>query len=1052
MPRMKVLGALEAETFETPPIFNRQERRRYFTLPVGLTEIVETLRTPTNKVCFILAAGYFRARRKFFPQRFRQADVDFVAARLGASSDTIVLSDYDRATAMRHQQMIAEFFGYRKFDDESQQLMRQEISSLVRSQTRPKLILLEAVQSLVRQKTVIPSYNVLANLITQSINQHKRSLIRIVDKHLSPAQRGLLDTLLEKEMAASSSEGETTDEAAARLRCYRLTLLKKSFQSTRPAKIKANVTDFRLLRGLYVEMETAITALGLTHEGLRYFANSVVKAEVFQVTRRTAQDRYLHLLAFIAYQTFKLQDTLVETLLQAVQSALNTTQREHKELYYSERTERNFRLKELAGGLDRHLWQTISDIQIIVADQDCAATLKVEKITALLAENAPQQNALEGQLKRLKAEAETAEAESDYFKLLSKRSLKLQSRVAEIVREISLDARASTPALLNAIHYYQRTDGNLDRNAPVDFLLANERAAILNEESKFQISLYKVLLFAHLAEGIKGGKLNLIHSHKYRSLDDYLIPQLAWEQRRAELLQEASLVNFNDGESALATLSRNLDDQYARTNHRLQEGSNPLLKMRDDGSFHVTTPKQEEVDVSPLSRFFPHRKYVSLLEVLCTVQKATTFLDEFEHWQQTYQKPKPPEKTFFAGIIGYGCDIGQSKIAQISKQISENELENTINWYFALPNIHAANDRILSVLDRLDLPNAYRREPDKLHTSSDGQKFEMAVESLNANYSFKYFGQSKGVTVYSFIDERHLLFHSTVISSAEREAAYVIDGLMHNEVVKSDIHSTDTHGYSEIIFAVPHLLGFTFAPRIKHLGHQRLYSFERRKNYEERGYEILPAAYIDTEIIKEHWDSILRFIATIKLKQTTATQLFKRLNSYSKQHALYRALKEFGKIIKSQFILRYIDDPEFRQSIEKQLNKIESAQKFSKAISFGHNQEFMQGEKEEQEIAAGCRRLIKNAIICWNYLYLSQQLHEALTEERRAELLESIKNGSVVSWQHINLHGEYDFSDDKLQDSVGLDLPKIVGFLQAKTWEVKKQAKPVAQMSLPEIL
>jgi TnpA family transposase len=52
------------------------------------------------------------------------------------------------------------------------------------------------------------------------------------------------------------------------------------------------------------------------------------------------------------------------------------------------------------------------------------------------------------------------------------------------------------------------------------------------------------------------------------------------------------------------------------------------------------------------------------------------------------------------------------------------------------------------------------------------------------------------------------------ISSAEREATYVIDGLMHNNVVKSDIHSTDTHGYSEVIFAVMHLLGFEFAPRI----------------------------------------------------------------------------------------------------------------------------------------------------------------------------------------------------------------------------------------------
>ena len=79
-------------------------------------------------------------------------------------------------------------------------------------------------------------------------------------------------------------------------------------------------------------------------------------------------------------------------------------------------------------------------------------------------------------------------------------------------------------------------------------------------------------------------------------------------------------------------------------------------------------------------------------------------------------------------------------------------------------------------------------------------------------------------------------------------------------------------------------------------------------------------------------------------------------------------------------------------------------------------------------MAEGCRRLIKNAIICWNYLYLSQQLLEAKTEERKAELISAIKNGSVVSWRHINLHGEYDFSDEKLRDSVGLDLTKIIGF------------------------
>jgi Tn3 transposase DDE domain-containing protein len=44
-----------------------------------------------------------------------------------------------------------------------------------------------------------------------------------------------------------------------------------------------------------------------------------------------------------------------------------------------------------------------------------------------------------------------------------------------------------------------------------------------------------------------------------------------------------------------------------------------------------------------------------------------------------------------------------------------------------------------------------------LHTSSDGQKFEVRADSLNANYSYKYFGKGQGVSVYTFRDERDLL-------------------------------------------------------------------------------------------------------------------------------------------------------------------------------------------------------------------------------------------------------------------------------------------------------
>ncbi len=72
-----------------------------------------------------------------------------------------------------------------------------------------------------------------------------------------------------------------------------------------------------------------------------------------------------------------------------------------------------------------------------------------------------------------------------------------------------------------------------------------------------------------------------------------------------------------------------------------------------------------------------------------------------------------------------------------------------------------------------------------------------------------------------------------------------------------------------------------------------------------------------------------------------------------------------------------------------------------------------------------CRRLVKNSIICWNYLYLSQKIADCDNNHDREVLLEAVANGSVISWRHINLLGEYDFSDEKLEDTVGIRPPKL---------------------------
>lgn len=765
--------------------------------------------------------------------------------------------------------------------------------------------------------------------------------------------------------------------------------------------------------------------MGLSSEIIRYYALIIIKSRVFQISRRE-DNRYLLLIAFVIHQYYTLNDVLIEILIAAAQTIMNTSFREHKELFYETRQSKQQITKKVSQNY-RDTLTTLKKIKETICGPGLIAEEKLKMIYVLVSEQETFYSQIEEQLDLLEKESGRITKDDDYYDILESKSVKLQNRVSEIIKHMVFDKETSAAKFIEAIDYYKNKDDVISTNAPLDFLEIDEQKVLTDETGKCRISLYKVLLFEKIAAAIKSGALNLLYSYKYRAFDDYLISQNIWTTQKTELLERAGLTEFIDFKKPEYSLKQILQAQYKLTNENINTGENKFAKIDAENNLKVLTPKKEETDTTgTISNLFPQNRFIPLFEVLSTISKFTDFLDCFEYWQIKYNREKPPEKTFLAGIIGYGCNLGIRKIAKISNNINQNELENTVNWYFSEDNLANANNKILDLIGRLQLPNLFNKTEDITHTSSDGQKFNIGVDSLNANYSYKYFGKGKGVSVYSFIDACHRLFYSTVISSSEREAAYVIDGLMHNDVVQSNIHSTDTHGYSEIIFGVTHLLGISYAPRIKNFKEQRLYSFENRSHLKDFGYKILPDCVINTNIIAENWDNILRLVATIKLKKTSASQLFRRLSSYSRQNPLYHALKEFGKIIKTIFLLKYIDDVTLRHDIEKQLNKLESSNKFAKAVFYGNNQEFQQETKEEQLIAEGCKRLIQNAIICWNYLYLSQELLNAKTEEKKQNLIQTIKNGSIVAWQHINLQGEYDFSEEILKNSIDFQLPKLL--------------------------
>jgi len=177
-------------------------------------------------------------------------------------------------------------------------------------------------------------------------------------------------------------------------------------------------------------------------------------------------------------------------------------------------------------------------------------------------------------------------------------------------------------------------------------------------------------------------------------------------------------------------------------------------------------------------------------------------------------------------------------------------------------------------------------------------------------------------------------------------------------------------------------------------------------------------------------------MATIILRETTASQLFQRLNSNAHKHPLYKGFKEFGQIVETIFILRDIDEVDIRQTGEKERNKLEHINRFGKAVFDDDNHMFQQGTREEQLIADGLKRLIENNIIGYNYLMLSQKVADTPEGKQRDALLDKIKRSSMAAWHHIYMDGEYDFSDERVNTITKFSLAKILGLKVAEKREV----------------
>ena len=101
------------------------------------------------------------------------------------------------------------------------------------------------------------------NRLIGGIKKHKSELTRVVSACLDEEARQFLDDLLEKVDSSTSCED---------MQRYRLTLLKKTSQSTKVSKIRAATEDLRIIREMFAKVGPAAQSLDLSHEGVQYYA------------------------------------------------------------------------------------------------------------------------------------------------------------------------------------------------------------------------------------------------------------------------------------------------------------------------------------------------------------------------------------------------------------------------------------------------------------------------------------------------------------------------------------------------------------------------------------------------------------------------------------------------------------------------------------------------------------------------------------------------------------------------------------------------------------
>lgn len=163
---------------------------------------------------------------------------------------------------------------------------------------------------------------------------------------------------------------------------------------------------------------------------------------------------------------------------------------------------------------------------------------------------------------------------------------------------------------------------------------------------------------------------------------------------------------------------------------------------------------------------------------------------------------------------------------------------------------------------------------------------------------------------------------------------------------------------------------------------------------------------IKADVIREHWDEVLRLVPVLKAGHVAPSTMLRKLAAYERQNLVDLALQEIGRIERTLFMLDWLESPELRRRCQSGLNKSEQRHVLTQAIcTFRQGRMIDRTHKALQYRASGLNLVIA-AIVYWNSTYIADAVRHLRTSGT-AIAPERLAHTSPVGWEYIAFSGDF---------------------------------------------